>query len=304
LIGVGYEIHCTADDLTNRGNLLCYRQTQGTRDQTTFTGLCGDSAALVLGDYTFAGTPYRLPPRNASEAILQPGTRQWAFKEGLYQPGTFHTVENPTYAGDYNEPVLLAPDQDDQFSVNNTAQIAFPVAISNSVSTTKNTVLYQKYAAPLMHLHPIHQSGCILSGLASGSTFNVNVVWYYESFPSTSENAIISLARPSAEFDPIALNMYSHALSMMPVGVKVNENSSGDWFYDIVSNIGKIALPILGAIPHPVAKALMPVAAAASTIEKPKRKKVQKKNAQLASGSRGKKGNLQGPLPPPGKMRS
>lgn len=301
LIAIGFEVHCTADAISNRGALTAYKQLEAGRDPVLYYGFISDSAALVLGDYSLTGSPIRMPPVNKAQAMLLPGTRSWDFKEGAYVPVTFHSTVNKPFSVDYNAPVLYPHGTDDNMSPVNTTNISVPNGTSNSISVTKNTVQYQKYSTPGQHIHPIHQTGVILTGLASGSTFSVILNMYYETFPSTAELEVLPLTTPSARFDPTALEMYSHAISLMPVAVKVADNSSGDWFMNLISQVGKMAAPLLAMIPHPVAKIAAPIAAAIGSIEeKPKRKNIQKKNNQLREGRRGKKGQIQGPLPAPG----
>lgn len=313
LIGIGYEVHCTSSMLTRQGSITCYRQNEPGRDSSEWGFWNNSATANLLTTYDFNGTPVRMPPVNSAEAVLIPGTRTWEFEKGLYQVGTFHTNENPSFCVDYNMPVLFPHGEDDSMGVLNGSKIYFPTAASLGTSKVVGTTTFQKASAKPSHLHPLHQSGCIIAGLNSGSTFVVNLNMYYETFPSASDNGILVLATPSGEYDPMALNLYSHALSCMPVGVPVGENNSGDWFFDVVSKVGKIAAPILSMIPHPIAQAAAPVAAMIGqsnpkkykTVQvdgiaaQKKRKRVKKTNKTLASGSRGAKGKIQGPMLPP-----
>lgn len=303
LIGMGYEIHDTTAAIYKQGSMTCYRQNQAPRDPVTWSLWDNSSVATTVRDYTFTGSSYRMPPNTLAQATLMPGNRTWEMKDGLYQPIAFHSNENTPFCADYNQPVLFACGDDDELGNGTINNSIVWVPTPNSSSTmVRGGVTYGKSNAKPMHLHPIHQSGCIMSGLNDLATFTVVVKWYYESFPSIEESAILVLATPSAKYDPMALEIYSRAVQIMPCGVPVCENGFGDWFYDVVDEIGKFINPIVQGAQKAVQVYKNPPVpggnmASQTLLDKPKKKKkAKKKNTALANGSRGKKGNIAGPL--------
>jgi len=94
-------------------------------------------------------------------------------------------------------------------------------------------------------VHPVHQSGAIFSGLSNATTLTVNCNIYYEAFPSSSDEDILVLARPSNPYDEKALEYYSTLMQSMPVGVMVKYNGLGDWF---AMGLSKLASSVGGAM--------------------------------------------------------
>lgn len=300
LVGVGFEVHDTTAKLNKQGSCTVYRQMESGRDPTVFNGCTDKPVVDEIQMYTFSGTPLRAPPQSLDDAILLPGSRTWAAEDGCYQVGTFHTTENPAFCVDYGQPVWFDCGNDDSMNPigGNGNQFYTPAAEWTQYANA-GEVKFFAGIAPSARIHPIHQSGAIFAGLHDSAALTVNVKYYYETFPSVAESEILVLATPSGEFDPMALNIYSHAMSNMPVGVKVGDNNSGDWFWDVVQKVAKVAGPILGAIPHPIAQGLAPVVTTIGnnlSEGKKKKKKTKKNNAALSAGNRGKKGKIQGPM--------
>jgi hypothetical protein len=216
----------------------------------------------------------RYPPQNASQVMLFPGSRQWAAEDGCYVVGSFHSVENRAVAAGFVEPVVSQPQTDDRETptTNNTN---FIIPAGTVYPTDTSTATF-----PAIKLDPIHQSGALFAGLSPTTTLTLNVIYYYESFPGLAEPDILVLASPSAEYDPVALNIYSHCIGRMPVGVKVGENGLGDWFYGIAKKVYDIFSPAIKAIPHPAAQAagilgdsFLTAPSPAGSNKKPKKKK-------------------------------
>lgn len=316
IIGCGMEIVDTTANLYQQGQCVVYRQSQFPKDASAF--LFSDVTAGQLGLSVADCTEVRLPPTTSKDAMLFPGSRQWAAKEGAYIVGTFHSNENPPYNVDYNNPLLHPANFDEQVGVMPTQTVWFPTPAGTGI--TAPSAAFPLFTAQPIHLNPLHQSGAIFMGLNPQSSLAITYNVFIESFPSLADTKTLVLATPSAEFDPVALNIYSHAIGLMPVGVMVRENGFGDWFREVVQQVGNIA----SYIPHPIAqgvataakggvklidafsqppspmvhkKAVLPShQSAESPLVKKKKKKLQKKNATLANGSRGKKGNVQGPM--------
>jgi len=242
LLGMGVEVHNTTADLYKQGSVAVYRQQAENRDPCT------------LGIYNTGLTPYsssfsaqlvRLPPTTLSGVMLLSGSRQWEARDGAYSVMAFSGEENPAIPPAYSVPVVQAAQQDplennlDVWSVNCPA----PKAILGGQAV----MLPQR-------VHPIHQSGIFFTGLSPQSTLTINVNYFYESFPGPAEPQILVLAKPSAKYDPCVMELYSRLVQELPVGVPVSENGLGDWFLDAATKAAKYLGPVLGALPHPIAK--------------------------------------------------
>lgn len=247
LLGVGFEVHNTTADLYRQGSVAVYRQQALSRDLASLTGYGTITAG---GNYTapFSANEVRHPPATLAECMLVAGSRQWNAEEGVYQVAGFASNENPAYPIGPNTSIVLFNAQDDLEGFTNTNGFYYP-APTTPAGGYGNFAPVKSYRT-----HPIHQSGCIFTGLSYQTTLTLNVNFFYESFPSSSDPTILALAKPSAIYDPCALELYSRVLQELPVGVPVRENGLGDWFLDAASQAAKYIGPILTALPHPVAK--------------------------------------------------
>jgi len=243
LLGIGFEVHNTTSTLNVQGSVLAYRLMANSPQPSTWVGT---STAATPNIATFSASNVRYPPKNAAEAMLLSGSRQWDAKEGIYSVGAFSSSDNPAYPIEASCPIINGIDQDDLDATLNTARVYFPQP-ANAITGT---------SAPVMpfRMHPIHQSGCIFSGLSDTTTLTINWNVYYETFPGPASSQILPLATPSCEFDPDALDLYSRIMIDLPVGVMVKENGLGDWFLDAASKAAKFIGPALAALPHPIAK--------------------------------------------------
>lgn len=303
IIGLGFEVHNTTAELSKQGSVVYYRQPEPKRTVDVWTLKdAGNGSTSPVG--IFGGNLMRLPPDSVAEAMQLSGSREFKAKDGAYVVAAFHSNENPPLPVSYTMPIWQQAGDEEQLLpqmtiLDNTGPVWFPR------STVNNQQLTSLQAAQPKKLFPFHQCGCIFSGLSPTSTFTVNMIMYIESFPSVN-NPLTVLATPSARYDPVALEIYSKALSRIPTGVPVRENGLGQWFSDVIAEIEPFVTPLMTAL-HPAAGAISKgigvanqsyrAANGPSMLPAPKKKKKTKaKNAKLDNGSRGKKGNIQGPM--------
>jgi len=233
---------------------------------------------------------------NAAQVMLIPGSRQWAAEDGCYVVGSFHSNENRPVAASYTQPVIMLPPS--VIAPFGGDDLEAPVLNNTNIITPKATqsTLDPAYAYfPACKLDPVHQSGALFAGLSNTTTLTFNTIHYYESFPGLSEPDILVLATPSAEYDPDALNIYSHTLATMPVGVKVGENGLGDWFAGIISKVGTFLAPFLGPVFGTVARVGATMADQYVTAQSPAARKVIVKSQPLPA----KRKSV--PVPPNGR---
>lgn len=237
LIGMAYEVHNTTADLYKQGAVTSGCIMTQNRSSSTFDIYNGADNSFLTAT---SGVPMRSPPNTLAELTILPGSKTWEAREGVYAVARFHSAENPPFNTDYVQPYLMEDDTD----VTNIDAVTFPRPFPVGSPA-------YGYASPTAHLHPKHLTVSWFSGLSYSTTLQVNTVHYYETFPYNNENSILVLATPSAEYDPIALEIYSKALSAMPCAVPVHENFQGQWWADVVESISNV----LNFIPHPLAQA-------------------------------------------------
>lgn len=237
MIGAGFEIHNTTAEIAKQGAICNFMMHNVPRDASLFTAEIPVGGTNVITN-AFNGTCFRAPPRTTQEALLIPGSNEWAAKDGVYATCRFQGVDNPPYTVDYNLPVLFDTDDFPGPPGTNTSSFFYP-AEAMSVGTS---------ACPGFKCFPIHTSGCILTGLSNTTSFRLNSNVFIEAFPGPRQQLDLSIATPSAAFDPRALEIYSHTLGHAPVAVPVGENPLGEWFMDMVGKVGNF----LSNVPGPV----------------------------------------------------
>jgi len=240
LLGLGFEVINTTSDLNRQGTVTVWRQEQALQG----IGVVGflNATALPIQLKAQETAFYRPPPFSVANAMLYPGSRQWKAADGAYVVTTFTASENPPTFVSYVQPGVSIQTVDDIESSN-----AAPAAFNNIRLWSPTPLTDGVYAqvSPAIRLHPINMSGAMFTGLSTATTLTLNVNIYYESFPSVAEQGILVLAKPSAAFDPVALEFMSRVNSSLPVGVPASWNPEGEWFWEIVNDLMDLA-PVLG----------------------------------------------------------
>jgi hypothetical protein len=183
--------------------------------------------------------------------MLLPGTRQWKAADGVYIAVPFVGQDNPPLSADYIQPLIQHDGTvedtvtyvQDAFVANNVGLLSVPTF--NDYALTTGVITSTCVA---QHLFPQHQTGAIFTGLSATSTLTLTVNYYLESFPGPAEPGILVLATPSAQYDPVALELFSHCLGTLPVGVPAGDNIMGSWFSDAVNAASTYLGPIASAM--------------------------------------------------------
>lgn len=241
VIGMGIEIIDTTAQLYKQGALTAYKM-------PTVRNISGN-----LGYLNTAGTLQTnltvglisAPPSTVAEAVLYRSSVQWETHEGCYMSVGQEGVVND-FATDTKGALAITTD--------GTFTPATPSLVTNVSATTAlqaPPILTSAVAADGLKRVNVTQSGVFLSGLHNDATFKVRVRVYVERAPERGDTDLIPLCSPSAPYDAKALELYSMAVTMLPVAVPVSFNAKGDWWKWIVKVLGEVA-PILGGILTPV----------------------------------------------------
>lgn len=277
LIGMGLEIHDTTAPLNKQGTCTVYRQPESSLLQTELWGLKDVFDGVIPPTQhaftNFTAHKVRHPPVSLEEALLLPGSRQWKSEDGCYLVAPFVGIDNPVQLVNYVQPVIEGSAQDESITSPNTEDVFIPEFVNPVVGTDPFICSPQK-------VYPIHQIGAKFTELNDLSTFNATAHFYIETFPTADETAIVVLATPSAPFDPVALEIMSRVLGDLPVGVPANWNGFGDWFADIVADVGSFLAPILTGV-NPLLGAGVGAASAAANAYRNNAVNLAKKEAKI-----------------------
>jgi len=252
-VGVGFEVANTTAPLYMQGACTVFRVNANMHDPSFY--LYTDASGVLHG--FFNGTQYPLPASNTAQWMLYPGAQTWQASAGCYIVGSFLTNENPPYDVDYNVP--LYTQFSDTLGVNNTTPVWFP-------APTAPTPVADVFGTQATHQYPIHCGAAWFSGLSQQTTLQLNLKFFIETFPTTSQLNILTLAKPSTSYDPLALEILSRCAKDLPVGVDFNSNPFGEWLCDVVNDVSQAlsAIPVpwtqsAGAVGQKLSKAMRPI---------------------------------------------
>lgn len=241
IIGMGYEVTNTTAEISKQGAVTSYRMPQYASEASSLlvTNATGTQKA------TAPGVRWRMPPTNAAAANILKGTRTWDAASGVYATAVLNSVHNPLKLASTSLTVF----ENQPFS-GAVSQVMYSPYLTANSNTSPVPSLISPYPGQTT---PFDTTGSIFTGLSNATTLTVKVKFYVERAPTMAEPALAVLATPSAGLDNTALELYSHAISQLPVAVTVAENGLGDWFKGVVRvvrDVAGVAAPIVGAI-HP-----------------------------------------------------
>lgn len=241
VIAMGFEVHDTTADLYKQGTMTVYRMPQVI--ETSNMGFYPLGGAGNASDY-ISTTVSRCPPNLLERAILQTGSRQWEAKKGCYVVSVMDEKDNKL-TGNIQAPHV--------FTVGDLTEAAaygfgtFPKSTGINYTTSAGSVPYKpklENSKPI----PFHTSGAYLTGLNYESTITIVYRLILEVAPTFDNVQLVVLAQPSPDYDPLALELYKTAAAMLPVGVPVSENASGDFWrkcLNIIATATEKLAPIL-----------------------------------------------------------
>jgi len=252
LIAVGFEVVNTTAELYKGGSVTVYKSPAYPQPCITRAG----GANTAFGVPTFT-TLCNLPPGVQTDAALFPTSRTWGAEDGCYVVPSLNSSDVPFVA-----PLTSAQ-----------AGLVLNGSVTTLTTGTGNRIVYlplqalnSSAAVPVTSAQnspfPFDISGAIFSGLNFNSTLQVTVKYVVERIPSITEPDLLVLARTPCPYDPMAVEIYTRAISMLPPGVKVGDNPDGEFWASILDAIAAIA-PVIGGVLAPLTGPLGPALGAA-----------------------------------------
>jgi hypothetical protein len=269
LIAAGWEVTNTTATIYQQGTLTAYRQPQAfqtvsalSMDNTSVGFYTNPGNSNMLMPYPTELSTYTQPPGQVGEAIQYEGSRQWAAAEGAYVVCQQDHSRNILKQSEMRYPWIPAGDYANQSNAGTRLVGMFNPAWEDDGSSSGWIVPTASLAS---YLVPYHTSGIFLTGLSNQSTFTVTLKTWWEYCPSVHDDAgsaLIYLAQPSPDYDPLALELYKAASAQLPVAVPVGMNAAGDFWDWCLGAIATVA-PIVGNVLLPGVGGLAGSAAAA-----------------------------------------
>jgi hypothetical protein len=248
LIGMGIEVFNTTAEISKQGTVSYIRMSQPDTDD--FAGYV--SMTTPVNAWSFRNLrPFREPPKNLAEMSNYPGFAQTEAREGYYAP-----VIIKVNANNRNYPItkgLLTLSEDPEGG-------AIPVTGIPCHSSQNAPFLVPGNTTPFYSSrnNPIFvdtdSNVVMFTGLSDATTLTLRVRFICERFPNDSEKQMLVIATPTAPYDPVAIELYTRAISQMPSGVPFSENPAGEWWLKMINEVASLAAPLLSSI-HPLAGA-------------------------------------------------
>jgi hypothetical protein len=232
-VAMAFEVHNTTSPLNKQGSVTTYRvpgSADGSGDRQLANVIEDTATAALPSSYPAATLPK--VPTTAAEAEILPGSKIWEAKDGCYVV--------PILGSQENDPRELEP--------------VFPIRVEGA--TRYAPLLQTTGAAKLIFTanncveSPYVPCGAYFTGLSNSTTLKLVVRYYIEKFVDLNDQSLTVLAKPSAPFDPRALELYAKVASHLPTGVQVRSNGLGDWISGIARGLVQAArnvIPVINA---------------------------------------------------------
>lgn len=261
LIGLGFEVSDNTAELYKQGH--SYHSRIALHAEKTSSFNFPASAASTTQVSTESVLLMRNPPTTPATAMLYPDTVDWPAQEGCYSVSSF-SDDNPPAFVDFRLPVFVALDEipgsfsssswdrfdlsyvpDAQSGLLDTGDILHPRLDGSSPTLIA--------VAPSLKISNVDLSTSMFTGLNPQASMTLTVHFYVETFPSITETDILVLAQRSCEYDPVALQMYTHAVQHLPVSTRVGNNPDGEWWSNVISAATGFLAPMASAMGFPAA---------------------------------------------------
>lgn len=202
---------------------------------------------------------FRCPPNTLDIAKSMPGAQTWEARKGCYNVAKFQTDNPFTSAGgamfviQQNKGIgeLQSGYLGDTTGNRSGGSFVSPGLGGLAIPNTPNANM--PYAAAYMtanHFSRMTTTGAYFTGLSPQTTLTVTWRVGFERLPSANKPFMLTLASPSASYDPDALALYSLICTRLPPGVPQNFNDAGRWFKmitDVAKDVLPHAFPLVGA---------------------------------------------------------
>jgi hypothetical protein len=235
IIGGGFEVHNDTAALSMGGSCMVYTQPQSNVLQLSNASVAGGTTHLAL---CHKG---RAPPVNLTAAAQIPASRTWQAAEGCYVPFKLDISKGSEFKPKtVDVPVFVI--SDDVGSATTGGAIA-------ALSTSGGLKYLGSGAAGTDGFHeaPIETTGAYFTGLPEDTVLTLDVLFLVEVAPTAANPALLSLVRPTAFYDPTALELYCRTVAAIPPGTPVRNNEAGNWWKS-VKDVARQVMPYVGAV--------------------------------------------------------
>lgn len=225
IVSCGLEVINVTQEINKQGSVTCWRYPDALEScNCPVIKLNGLADPIV--ESSCVAKVMRNPPVSLNEATFIPGAQSWKAADGCYIVGALSGDLEPARLMEGN--VIIANEQ--------LSSQTLLASNPGQYNTSLNTANHYKTSTAIHESH-LQQGGAFFAGLGANNVLQVKMRWYVEVFPNVGDLNLMPLARPSAAFDPRALEIYSKAIVNLPVGCPVGDNAHGSFWKRVISTV-------------------------------------------------------------------
>jgi len=243
LIGGGFEVHNDTAELYKNGSVTCYSSTNDWSDPSP--ALVGDG---INRETYGVAMKARYPPISSQEAALYTDAHTWSAKDGAYVPLRLDLDCPYTKFRPRSQCVPVLQHKEDGLPSSITAKVVAVTDILTAGGNQEFGFVGTESGSNGWLPAPIETTGAFFSGLSPETVLTLDIRFICELAPTAANPAMLTMCSPSAEYDPQALNCYTHCLLSLPPGVPVGMNEKGDFWRMAVKTAKKgmaVASPLI-----------------------------------------------------------
>ncbi|APG76182.1 hypothetical protein 1 [Beihai tombus-like virus 17] len=236
LVAGGFEVHNDTAALYKQGSVTVYSSGQGTQREGAL--LRNADTSTVYHHQHLRKS--RQPPGSKAEAGSMPDSRTFEAADGCYVP---IRLGDDTHYSIASRTTYLTESVDSSLVTTRPAgYVITPFAATAGYSED-----YQANHRPL----DIETTGAYFSGLSPETTLTLTIKFIIELCPTSSNQAMLYMASPTAMYCPRAIELYHQMIRSLPPGVPVSFNDKGDWFRmatKVMADVAPLVSPFLSAL--------------------------------------------------------
>lgn len=237
VVGLGFEVHDVTAELYKQGACTVWKTTNpNTYDPVPYGAY---DAQGFHKQFLLHSMNCGEIPATAADVVSIQNSHTWESKEGAYVVADIRGYDIQSVS-DSSGLIYVGDNQQSDLPRNT----CFVIGATNYFLETSSIVSFTPSRAA-----SINPSGALFSGLGPNSTLRLDLRCGVEMAPGLGSSSN-SLATGCPEADPAAIALVLRSRSLLPAGVRVAENSFGDWFRRIARLAADIVPTILGFIPQ------------------------------------------------------
>jgi hypothetical protein len=178
--------------------------------------------------------------------MLLSDSKQWEAGHGAYLVNNYdfeHNEAQPVFYGSRSFQIGDWPGGTDQLAPTplNGVTVGISYAAAGIAGVDPTTIAGATFK-------PIKRdtAGVFFTGLSPQTTLTLTIHEIIETFP-TQPSPLVTMARPTPDYDPNFFALYKEVSRNMPPGVMVSENADGG-FWDTILDVVSEAAPIIGSL--------------------------------------------------------